>query len=77
MKKNAITLTTQRLATTLVALALAIAIPAYATPSLNQVTNGNATVTQNAGNTTINQTTNNANIDWHSFNVAQNRSCYL
>ena len=57
--------------TTLIALC---ATSALAAPILNQVTNGTATITQNAGggvdNTTINQTTNNATIDWHSFNIA-------
>ena len=61
--------------TTLIALCTTSALAA---PSLNQVTNGNATVTQNSGGgadtTTITQTTNNATIDWHSFNVAQNQA---
>ena len=52
----------------------ALAFTTQAAPSLNQVTNGNATITQNTNNTTINQTTNNATIDWHSFNVAQNKT---
>ena len=47
---------------------------AQAAPSLNQVTNGNATVTQNAGDTTINQTSASATIDWHSFNTTQHQT---
>ena len=59
-------------------IALCTITTAHAAPSLNQVTNGTATVTQSGGGgvdtTTINQTTNNATIDWHSFNVAQNQA---
>ena len=59
------------IATTLYALAITTT---QAAPSLNQVVSGNAVVSHNAGDTTINQTTNNATIDWHSFNVAQNKT---
>ena len=53
---------------------LTIAPLTYATPTLNKVTSGDATIIQNAGNTTINQTTNNATIDWRSFNIRQNQT---
>ena len=68
------TINNNSLNATLIAVALFAFSSAQAAPSLNQVTSGNATVTQDATNTTINQTTNNATIDWHSFNVAQNQA---
>ena len=61
--------------TTITALLFCVSL-SHAAPSLNQVTNGNATITQSGGGdtTTITQTTPNATIDWHSFNVVESQA---
>lgn len=66
----------KRLLTKPLAFALAIigTTASLANPVLNNVTAGNATVTQSANTTTVNQTSGRAILDWRSFNIQNNET---
>ncbi len=56
---------------------LSVGAIAYANPQLNNVSAGNASVTQTGTSTVINQTSQQAVINWHSFNINANESTHF
>src|SRR5437867_4127985 len=48
-----------------------------ANPVLNNVSSGNATVTQSPGRTVVNQTSQQTTINWQSFNIGSSESTHF
>jgi len=49
-------------------------MPAYANPTVGQVTSGAGSISQSGNTMNINQTTNKMSINWQSFNIASNET---